>query len=318
MRRGRHRRDDEYGSGWPAYVPVAERRQKAERAARKLEKKGQQLSPIVLDGRAIARTFWGRAWCDNLEGYGDFANRIPRGRAYVRNGSVIDLRIAEGIVAALVSGTRIYEVKVTVAAVPNETWTSLCADCAGGIDSLVELLQGRFSRAAMDRICRQRTGLFPSPGEIRFSCSCPDWASMCKHVAATLYGVGARLDVEPELLFRLRAVDGNELVALAGAGLPLGAGAPSAEKLLDIDDLSALFGVEIATAQGKAAPKPKTKRKRAKAEPEKTREPKKGNPPKRSRASKVAEATGSAKIVTLPAPSRRRSPGAKKKSAPRS
>ena len=161
-------------------------------------------------GAPLPRTFWGKAWCENLESYRDYENRLPRGRTYVRNGSVVDLQIAPLEVTAMVSGSELYTVKISIKAMPKAQWQSLCRDCAGGIDSLVELLQGRFSKGVMERLCRQDNGLFPKPSEIRFSCSCPDSASMCKHVAAVLYGVGSRLDEQPELLFRLRAVDHSE------------------------------------------------------------------------------------------------------------
>ena len=186
---------------------VAARRRKAERELEKLRKKGAVLSPVKIEGRQIARTFWGKAWCDNLESYRDYENRLPRGRTYVRNGSVLDLQIAPREVTAMVSGSKIYKVKVSIGDVTQARWKTLCADCSGGIDSLVELLQGRFSKGVMERLCRQDAGLFPRPSEIRFTCSCADYASMCKHIAAVLYGVGARLDESPELLFRLRAVD---------------------------------------------------------------------------------------------------------------
>ena len=191
--------------GWKRYVPVAQRRKKAERATAEASKAGSDLSPVRSSRGAIARTFWGKAWCDNLERYSDFANRLPRGRTYLRGGSVIDLKITSGEVRGKVMGSRLYDVNVTVVTVPPKQWQSISADCAGSIDSLVELLQGRLSKAVMERICRPGTGLFPSPKEIQFSCSCPDWASMCKHVAAVLYGVGTRLDSQPELIFALRA-----------------------------------------------------------------------------------------------------------------
>jgi uncharacterized Zn finger protein len=231
--------------GWKPYVSVAERRRKAEREMRKLRKKGHPVSPVVIDGRTIARTFWGKAWCDNLERYSDFSNRLPRGRTYVRNGSVVDLQIAPGEVTARVAGSSLYKVAVKVSAVPKARWTSICADCAGAIDSLVELLQARFSKGVMERICQQKTGLFPAPAEIEFSCSCPDWASMCKHVAAVFYGVGARLDEQPELLFKLRKVDEKDLIAKAGKGLPLSKKGPVEDKVLAADGLSELFGLEI-------------------------------------------------------------------------
>jgi uncharacterized Zn finger protein len=167
----------------------------------------------------VARTFWGEAWCENLERYSDFANRLPRGRTYVRNGSVVDLRIAPGAVTALVSGSDLYEVEMTVAAVPATRWRTICKDCAGAIDSVVELLQGNLSQSVMARMCQPKTGLFPSPTEIRFACSCPDWASMCKRIAAVLYGIGPRLDEHPELLFLLRKVNHQDLVVKAGSDL---------------------------------------------------------------------------------------------------
>jgi uncharacterized Zn finger protein len=235
--------DDYYG--WKPYVPVAARRAQAARTAAKLAKKGKQTSPVVIDGRKIAKTFWGKAWCDNLERYSDYANRLPRGRTYVRNGSVVDLQIAPGAVRAMVSGSDLYHIEVKVAAVPTARWTAVCGDCSGAIDSLVELLQGRFSQGVMARICHEKTGLFPSPAEITFTCSCPDWASMCKHVAAVLYGIGARLDETPDLLFALRKVDHQDLIAQAGRGLPLTGKGPKAGKLLDTD-LSEMFGIEMA------------------------------------------------------------------------
>ena len=241
---------------WRPYVPLAQRRRRAALEVARLTKKGRQVSPVVIDGRVIARTFWGKAWCDNLERYSDYANRLPRGRAYVRNGSVIDLQIAAGEVTALVSGSAIYTVNVKVVAVPKPRWRAICRDSTGAIGSLVELLQGRFSKSVMERLCQQRTGLFPSPAEITLGCSCPDWASMCKHVAAVLYGIGARLDERPELLFTLRRADGKDLITQAGVSVPGSRRKPAAGKILDEAKLSEIFGIEMA---GKgAAPTPKT------------------------------------------------------------
>ncbi len=222
---------------------------------RALRKGGRTVSPVAIEGRKIATTFWGTAWCDNLERYGDYENRLPRGRTYVRNGSVIDLQIAEGQVDALVSGSEIYRVRVKVSPVQSKRWKAICAQCGGGIDSVVELLQGRFSDAVMAHLCKQETGLFPTPREIQFTCSCPDWASMCKHVAAVLYGVGARLDTKPELLFRLRKVDERELVAQAGTGVPLSKKAPAASKRLADEDLG-VFGVELASVPAEEPHRP--------------------------------------------------------------
>ncbi len=246
--------------GWRPYVPVHVRRAKAERETARLRKKGHVVAPVRIEGRTIARTFWGKSWCRNLERYSDFANRLPRGRTYVRNGSVFDLQVAAGAVTARVSGTSLYTVEVKVSPVPKAHWTALCRDCSAGIDSLVELLQGRFAKGVMERICNEGTGLFPAPAEIEFSCSCPDWASMCKHVAAVLYGIGARLDEHPELLFRLRRVDENDLIAAAGAEMPLATRGPAPGKVLRDEALSELFGIELAED---GAPPPTKGRQRA-------------------------------------------------------
>lgn len=236
--------------GWRPYVSVAQRRRQAASEMVKLKKKGYPVSPVVVEGRSIVKTFWGKAWCENLERYSDFESRLPRGRTYVRNGSVIDLQIAPGEIKALVSGSEIYKVTVKVAPVAKARWQSICEDCAGAIDSLIELLQGRFSKGVMERVCRQKTGLFPSPDEIQLSCSCPDWADMCKHVAAVLYGIGARLDQQPDLIFRLHNVDEKELIAGAGTVLPQAKKSPAASRVLGGEDLSALFGLDIEESTG--------------------------------------------------------------------
>jgi uncharacterized Zn finger protein len=239
------------------YVSVAERRAQAAREVEKLKKKGRAILPVVLEGRKIAQSFWGKAWCDNLERYSDFENRLPRGRTYVRNGSVVDLQIARGRLRALVSGSDFYEVKIDIDPAAPERWKAICRDCAGSVGSLVELLKGKLSKNVMERVCRENDGLFPAPREIKMSCSCPDWADMCKHVAAALYGAGARLDQVPELLFTLRGVDSAELIATAGAKAALGHAGASSERILADRDVAALFGIEL-------EPSPATSGRRAK------------------------------------------------------
>jgi uncharacterized Zn finger protein len=241
--------------GWQPYVPVAERRRKAEQKVAHLKKKGQPIAPVKIEGRTIAASFWGKSWCTNLERYSDYENRLPRGRTYVRNGSVVDLQIANGEVTALVAGSELYTIRITIAPVKPPAWKSVCRDCAGTVSSLVELLQGRISKGVMDRVCRQGDGLFPAPKDIKLSCSCPDSASMCKHVAAALYGVGARLDSKPELLFVLRGVDQNDLLS-AGPEVAISAAAPAAGKVLDDGDVAALFGLEMADGGGPVAAAP--------------------------------------------------------------
>jgi uncharacterized Zn finger protein len=232
---------------WGPKPTVAEQRRQAEQRLAKLSKTGGGLSAVVIEGRKIAASFWGKAWCENLERYSDYANRLPRGRSYVRNSCVIDLQIGRGEISALVSGSSLYEIRITVAPLEDKTWNGICRDCSSSIDSMVELLQGRLSKAVMDRVCRPGDGLFPVPKSIELSCSCPDGAYMCKHVAATLYGVGARLDSRPELLFVLRGVDQQELIARASAApiAAVGKKPTKSGKVLGDADLSTLFGLNI-------------------------------------------------------------------------
>jgi len=229
---------------WPRYVPVAERKANAARELKKLEKKGETCQPIVINGRTIASTFWGKKWCEHLESYSDFDNRLPRGRTYVRNGSVVDLQISAGQISARVFGSSIYKVTIKVEALEQHLWKTMLQECAGKVASLIELLKGKLSSAVMEVVTRPKDGLFPVSKQIQFSCSCPDSAYMCKHIAATLYGVGARLDKQPELLFLLRHVDPQELILQAG-NLPTADASMGQHQQLDNADLSALFGIDL-------------------------------------------------------------------------
>jgi len=240
--------------GYKPYVPVASRRANAAKEAAKRRKKGQTVSPVNIEGRAIASTFWGKAWCTNLEGYSDFSNRLPRGRTYVRNGSVIDLQITKGRIAALVSGSQLYNIEIDITAHSKTKWAALKQQCTGKIGTLVELLKGKLSNAVMELVTDREQGLFPKPNEIKMRCSCPDYAGMCKHIAAVMYGVGNRLDSSPELLFVLRAVDHLELIEQAIPASPIksGKGGPT----IAAEDLEAIFNIDIGdepTAETKKA-----------------------------------------------------------------
>jgi len=232
--------------GFRPYVSVARRRANALREVSRLEKKGRKTNPVRPMGRKIATTFWGKAWCDNLESYSDYSNRLPRGRTYIRNGSVVDLQIEPGKITALVSGSELYDVNIKIKTCDAHAWKNVKTRCSGGIGSLVELLQGKLSSSVMQVVTSREGGLFPKPKEIDMSCSCPDWAGMCKHVAAVLYGVGTRLDEQPDLLFKLRQVDHMELIAEAGNTLgATDTGASAGENTIAAGDLADVFGIEI-------------------------------------------------------------------------
>jgi uncharacterized Zn finger protein len=298
-----------FAFGWGEYVSVAEKRRWAEKKVAELKKQGRPIAPVNIEGRTIARSFWGKSWCSNLERYSDFESRLPRGRSYVRNGSVVDLQIAKGEVAALVSGSELYEIKIKVAPVAATRWKAVCQDCAGTIDSLVELLQGRLAKGVMDRVCRKGDGLFPAPSEIKLSCSCPDWADMCKHVAAALYGVGARLDEKPQLLFVLRGVDESELLAGAGQDLARSKSAPGAAKVLDDSDVAALFGLEMAETGNSTTPTAPTRRQRSKTlRGSKTHAAKKTVTAKKGNLSRVTRTKSEPKWTTPSSARKRRAP----------
>jgi len=196
------------------YVSAEEKKQKAARSLAKMQKKNPDLQPVIIEGRTIARNWWGKTWNTNLESYADYSNRIGRGKTYVRANAVLDLRISPGLVEASVQGSRSrpYDVMIRIDPLPSDKWQQVTALCNHRIGSLEELLEGRFPRELEELFTDRKYGMFPSPREIRFGCSCPDWASMCKHVAAALYGVGARLDRDPMLFFVLRGLDGLELL----------------------------------------------------------------------------------------------------------
>ncbi|HEX4422899.1 MAG TPA: SWIM zinc finger family protein [Kofleriaceae bacterium] len=240
------------GYTWAPYKTVAQRRAEAAREIKKAGRRGRARSPVAVASRKIASTFWGKAWCDNLERYRDFAYRLERGRSYLRSGSVIDLQIETGKITAEVLGSSLYQVAIEIDAVPRAAWQAIQRDCAGSIGSRLDLLSGRLSDAVMERLYAERTGLFPAPSAIRFTCSCPDYATMCKHVAAAMYGVGARLDHEPELLFTLRRVALDALLASAVTALP---SKPASGRVLAAGGLASLFGIELADPSTKAKPK---------------------------------------------------------------
>lgn len=201
---------------FPRYIPVAERKAKAAKLLAKLKKKDPAVHPVQVKSKIkIAQSFWGQAWCKNVESYRDLAYRAERGRSYLRAGAVVDLRISERKVIARVSGSRLYKVKVKFKKLPNPSWQKFAAKCTGEIDSLIALLSGKVPENVAKLITHKNHGLFPSPSEVSFDCNCPDYADLCKHIAAVLYGIGVRFDADPSLFFLLRGVDPSALVGQA-------------------------------------------------------------------------------------------------------
>ena len=231
------------------YVPVAARRAKALKKMEKLRKTGEEIHPIEpFKTRGIAKSFWGKSWCRHLESFSDYSNRLPRGRTYVRNGSVCHLGIEPAIAKAMVSGSEMYKLSIHIKPLDPKKWVIMKDRCKGKIGSLIELLQGKISDEVMEVVTDPKHGLFPHPKEIRFNCNCPDWAEMCKHVAAAMYGIGVRLDTEPELLFKLRGVNHEELIAIDTAASEItGSKRSRRRRTLHSEDLENVFGVELET-----------------------------------------------------------------------
>lgn len=234
--------------GFPKHESVAEKKAKAIKALEKLKKKNPEIEPVIIEGRMLAKSWWGKAWNLNLESYADYGNRIARGKSYVRNNTVLDLKIYKGTVEAKVHGSssKPYDVKIRIDALGSKKWEQVIALCNHRIDSLEQLIQGKFPKELEVLFTERKYGMFPSPKEIHFDCSCPDWASMCKHVAAVLYGIGARLDLDPMLFFKLRDLDGQELVRKSMErkleSMLKNAGKRSKRGIAD-EDISDIFGL---------------------------------------------------------------------------
>ena len=237
------------------YVPVATRLAKAKHKIDQLRKKGEVIEPIEIQGRTISKKFWGKQWCEHLETFSDFSNRLPRGRTYVRNRSVCHLGIKKGCVEALVSGSRLYSVKVKISTLGESKWKAIKDKCSGQIGSLLELLKGKLSDHVMEVVADHKEGLFPNEGEIHFSCDCPDWADMCKHVAAVFYGIGSRLDEQPDLLFLLRGVDAGELITTK-----LMTTSVETDDLLGDEGLSDIFDIDLDDTAEQQPPKQNKKK----------------------------------------------------------
>lgn len=237
-------------SWYPPYVSVAEKRAKAEKKLKSLKKKMPELKPVVIEGRTLATTWWGKSWNKNLERYADFSNRIGRGRSYVRHRAVLDLQIKSGKVTALVLGSarKPYAIEIKIKPVKPAKWAVLRRDCQGQLKSLQDLLTGKFPKDLSEIFFSEESGLFPAPEDISFGCSCPDWADMCKHIAAALYGIGARFDEDPQLFFKLRGVKIDDLITQAVIGKSrnlLKKSKKRSGKVIEDADLGAVFGIEM-------------------------------------------------------------------------
>ena len=259
-----------YWGFYRPYVSKAEQKSKAEKKIKALKKKNPDLRPVFIEGKTLAKTWWGKSWNSNLESYADYYNRIGRGRSYVRNSAVVDLQIKPGLIKSLVLGSisSPYKIEIKIEPLNKKIWNDIKKICNGKFDSLQEFLEGKFPKSLSEVFTDNKSGLFPSPSKISFNCNCPDWASMCKHIAATLYGVGVRLDYEPVLFFTLRNVNMNDLISDAVGDKTtslLKKAEQKSSRVIDDSDLSSLFGIDMEGIE----PVFKNTRKKSKAKKEK-------------------------------------------------
>jgi uncharacterized Zn finger protein len=193
---------------------------------------------------------------------------------------VLDLQVNPGKVESLVQGSRSkpYSVNVKIKAVNKKIWQEIKTACGGKLDSLQELLTGKFPKALDEIFMAQGKGLFPSPKEIEFNCSCPDWAYMCKHVAATLYGIGTRLDEEPGLFFKLRKIKVKDLVTGAVEDKTrklLKRAKKKTSRVIAESDLADVFGIDMEEPVISKKKKTKTAKKTSKTKKPSSHAPKK-------------------------------------------
>jgi len=230
---------------WWDYQDAAEAKERIQREIARRKRKGERFESLVpaAGKKHVCTTFWGKAWCSHLETYQEYESRLPRGRSYLRQGSVYNVEIEPGKVTAVVAGSELYDTQVFIQPLKASKWHDIVEKCEGQVGSMLDLLAGKLGDGVMRVLSDVEDGLFPKTKEIRFDCSCPDHADMCKHVSAVLYGVGVLLDAKPELLFTLRGVDGADLLAKAKDAAVSGVAENTGE--LAGADLSAIFGIEI-------------------------------------------------------------------------
>lgn len=248
---------------WWSYQDAKQQKQQVQREIAKRQKRGEKFEalPAPAGQKKLCTTFWGLAWCRNLESYQDYESRLPRGRSYLRQGNVYNLEIEPGKLSAVVAGSELYDTSITIQPLPKKQWQQIVKSSSGQVGSMLDLLAGKLGDGLMKVLTDPNGGLFPKPKEIRFDCSCPDFADMCKHVSAVLYGVGVLLDTKPEMLFTLRGVDQAELLSSASSAAITDLSTDAGD--LAGADLSAIFGIDLGAEETPEPPAPKKAVKKA-------------------------------------------------------
>lgn len=173
---------------------------------------------IKLQGTGRDQTWWARRWIAVLERF-DLGSRLTRGRSYARKGQVLDITIDRGHAAAKVQGSqpRPYKVSIIVKALSAAQWDRAVEAIASQAAFTAQLLNGSMPQEIESAFTAAGVSLFPaSLREIETECSCPDWSNPCKHIAAVYYLLGQEFDRDPFLIFMLRGMPREDLLARLG------------------------------------------------------------------------------------------------------
>jgi uncharacterized Zn finger protein len=163
----------------------------------------------------IGETWWSQRFIELLESFG-VGSRLKRGRTYARAGQVVELEVEPGLVLAKVQGSRYspYRVRIRGKVLSEHQWRRAENAMAAQALPLAKLLAGEMPHDIEELFASCKLTLFPrSKRELTASCSCPDWANPCKHVAAAYYLLAERFDENPFLIFAWRGREQDELVA---------------------------------------------------------------------------------------------------------
>ena len=170
---------------------------------------------VKIDGKVISSSWWGQMWCRNIENYSNIRNRLERGRTYIRQNTVKSLSISNNCAESQVQGhsKEPYRVIINIKTIEKSKYDNILNKCENSVDNLESLMTGSFPKEYQQFFTDEEYGLFPKSNEIDYNCTCLDYEKnmhMCKHIAATMYAIGNKLDNDPLIFFKLRGIDISE------------------------------------------------------------------------------------------------------------
>ena len=164
---------------------------------------------IEMASRPITKTWWGEKWLDALKGV-DYANRIGRGKTYANTGRVYDIIINDNLALAKVKGNyqSFYNVSVEFKQFSQSEKNTIIKAIYENPTVMSALLNRKLPREVYDLLKSQNVNVFPtSHRDLNTDCNCPDYATICKHIAGLVYMIALEIDKDPFLIFKLRGLD---------------------------------------------------------------------------------------------------------------